>query len=369
MPGQNSTITLQTIIDDAATLGDVSPSLAVAGFSDGPALSIATDVMTALLLGGPNGEPFNWKWNRINVPSFPTIGLQQDYFVPGVVNVGWLETTFGVNINQAAVPKQKYTLEVKRDLDVSYEISGYPAKICWIQNDQCQAGTWGANPQGPTAASSSGSTTAGTNPSGLQNPGPGVIYTNPIGALQCPLNATTCIADPNGNLWVLTTYGTCGNTQPTWPPTPVYPTYQSPSITATTVADGTCVWTAINPKGQGFRLYPVPPQSGVVMQINPVAQMRIPVFKSVSQTLEPVPDDLVSYFKQGFFAECYRRNPDPKIRAKYIEEQALWMKALDKAVRQGSREQDDFGFYPGAGVMDTGFSFYGNRPDRPYGPW
>ena len=31
-----------------------------------------------------------------------------------------------------------------------------------------------------------------------------------------------------------------------------YPTLTTPSTTATTVIDGTVVWTAINPDGQGF---------------------------------------------------------------------------------------------------------------------
>lgn len=370
MAGQNSTIKLQEIVDDASTLGDVAPALATGGFSDAPALSIANDVISAMLLGGPMGQPFNWKWNRFNVTPFPTISLQQDYFVPGIVNLGWLEKAWATNINQPSIPKGKGQLEVKKDLDVTFTQTGYPGKICWLPNDQMTTGTWGAHPLGPTAGNPSGETSVtGATLTGLQNPGPNVVYTNPFGTLQSPINATTCITDPNGNLWVMTTFGTCGSTQPSWPPTPVYPTFANPSLVATTVADGTAVWTAINPKGQGFRLNPIPPQSGVVWVIQPIAQMRAPRFLALSQYLEPVPDDYATYFKQGFFAECYRRNPDPKIRAKYVTERQIWMDALDKAVKQGDREMDDYGFYPGSGVMDTGWGVNPITPANPYGPW
>jgi hypothetical protein len=156
---------------------------------------------------------------------------------------------------------------------------------------------------------------------------------------------------------------------------PVYPIYQAgnPSVSstvATTVNDGTVVWTAINPKGQGFRLNPIPPNTGVVWLVNPVAQMRVPRFTNMQQTLEPIPDDWESYFKNGFYAQCYRHSPDPKVRAKFKDEWEIFMKSLDNAVKQGQREMDDFGFYPGnPGVMDTGFALNPTRPDWPYGPW
>jgi hypothetical protein len=366
----NSNIRLQEVVDDASTLGDVAPALATGGFINAPALSIANDVMQAIINGGPGAQPFNWKWNRINVSPFNTNSYQQDYFVPGVINLGWLESSWAVNINQTSIPKQKIPLEVKKDLMVTDDQTGYPGKICWLPNSMLQTGTWGQAPLGPVAGSPSGTTDAsGPGQTGLQNPGPNVIYTNPIGTLAQPTNATTAIQDPNGNLWVLTTYGVCGNTQPSWPTTPVYPTIASPSTVATTVADGTCVWTAINPSGQGFRLNPIPPQTGVVWQIIVVAQMKAPRFSSLSQTLEPLPDDFEWAFKQGFFAECYRRNPDPKVRAKYRDERQLWLEALDKAVRQSDREEDDMGFYPGTSVMDTSWGTNPINPAYPFGPW
>lgn len=366
----NSSIKLREIVDDASSLGDVSPALATGGFSDAPALSIATDVMQAMVNGGPNAQPYNWKWNRFNATPFCTVSLQQDYFIPGLIKLGWLESAWASNINQTSIPKQKQQIEVKKDLEVTYDQTGYPGKLCWIPNSTCQTGTWGSTPLGPTAGNPSGDTTGiGVNPSGLQNPGPNVIYINPLGSLQNPTNATTCITDPNGNLWVLTTFGTCGATQPAWTNPPAFPTIQSPNTIASTITDGSCVWTAINPSGQAFRLNPIPPQTGVVWLIQPVAQMRAPRFLSMGQTLEPIPDDYATHFKQGFFAECYRRNPDAKVRAKYPLERQIWLEALDKAVRQGDREMDDVGFYPSTSIMDAGWGGGAINPAMPYGVW
>jgi hypothetical protein len=355
MAGSNSSIKLQQIVDDAFTLGDVAPALATGGVSDTPALSIANDVMAAIVLGGPQGQPLNWKWNRINVAPFPTISYQQDYLT-NTVNLAWIESAWCTNINQTAVIKEKLPLSAHRDLLVTYWQTGYPGKICWMQNDTLQTGVWGLHPFGPTAGKPSGETTAVSgNLTGLQNPGAGVIYTNPVGSSPAgPVNATTGITDPNGNLWVVTQYGTCGNTQPTWPTNPVYPTFNAPTTTATTVTDGTVVWTAVNPKGQGFRLNPIPPQTGVVWLIEPVCQARAVQFTSLSQTLDPIPDDYATYFKQGFFAQCYRRNPDSKVRAKFAEEWRVWLDSLNKAVMSGQREQDDFGFFPSSSIMDSG---------------
>ncbi len=366
----NSTIRLQEVVDDAGTLGDVAPALATGGHSMAPALSIANDVMQALINGGPNGQPYNWKWNRYNLPILYINSVQQDYFIPNLINIGWLESAWAVNINQTSIPKQKIPLEIDKDLLVTYEQGSYMAKVAWLPNNMLQTGTWGAAPLGPTAGFPSGQTTvSGPNQSGQQNPGPGVIYTNPVGTLTTPYNATTCITDPNGNLWVLTTFGTCGSTQPSWPLNPVYPTLRNPSLIPTTVTDGSAVWTAINPFGQGIRLSPLPPQSGVVWSIQVVGQMVAPRFFNLTQYLNPLPDAFEWAFKQGFFSQCYRRNPDPKIRARFQQENQIWLDSLDKAVKQMDREPDDFGFYPNSMIMDTGFGVNPITPALPFGPW
>lgn len=365
----NSSIPLQSIVDDARRRADLAPALATGGSSDQPALSIATDVMLDMVKGGPDGQRFNWKWNRFNVTpnplgvlgpvgggSFLTNSWQQDYAVPGVVNLDWIEAdVVAVNINQQQTRKQILQLEVKRDISKCCEGWQAPSKICWLPNDQLDYGVWGQ--------------TAQNSLNGLVNPGPLVVYTNPLGAGVSPVNPTTQIKDPNGNLWVLTTFGACGASQPSWPTNPAFPTLANQSTAATTQADGSCIWTVVNPKGQGFRVEPLPPQNAVVWLVRAVGQMIAPRFTSLGQLLNPVPDDHVTWFRQGFFARCYLAHPDPKIRSKFTQEYQLWLKGLDNAVKAGNREEDNSGFYPGGAIMDAGCGMFDPGPLYPFAGW
>jgi len=352
----NSSVTLQELVDDARSNAELAPAVPVGGYSDAPALSIANDVMQNMLAGGPMGQPFNWKWNRMLEQPFFINSWQQDYFIAGQVSLGWLESCTAVNFSTTQYPKPVRPVECKRDLLLTNSQSSTLAKICWMQNDTMLVGTWGQ----ATAISSTG----------LTNPGPGVVYTNPAGLPAMPINPTTSVKDAFGNLWTLTGYGTCGNTNPFITNlNPTFPTVQSPSTVSTTVADGSCTWTAVNPKGQGYRLSPIPGQTGPVWLIQPVAQSKVPFVATLGQFLDPVPDDFYTFFKQGFFAQCYRRSPDPKVRAKFEMEYQLWNKALTNAVMYGANQEDDWGFVPVSGIMETGYSYNPITPANPYGPW
>ena len=352
----NSSFRIQDLVDIARTRGDIAPALPTGGAYETVALSCANDAMTAMLAGSEKGSPFNFKFNRILIPPFFLNSYQQDY-ASSVVNLGWLESCNAYNTSSTQYPKPERYLEVRRDVMLVSNQTGRGAKISWMQNDTLTYGTWGQSQI--------------LSLTGLQNPGPGVVYTNPAGASAMPANPITQVADAFGNLWILTQYGTCGSTNNPFITNlnPVFPTFPNPSIVATTVTDGTVVWTAVDPKGQGFRINPMPTQTGPVWQITPIGQARIAPFVKLIQYLEPIPDDYFSYFKDGFFAQCYRYHPDPKIRAKFQDEYKIWMTSLSRAVSQGSREEDDFGFVPGSNVMDTGWAFNPVNPANPYGPW
>lgn len=419
----NSSYTLQNLVDIARTRGDIAPALPTGGAYETVALSAANDAMTEMLAGSAKGSPYNWKFNRINIPPFFINSYQQDY-ASNVVALGWLESCGAYNTSSTQFPKPYRVVEVKKDVLLTNQQTGNLAKIQWMQNDNLTYGTWGVSQL--------------LSLTGLQNPGPAVSYSNPAGMTSTPVNPTTQVKDSAGNLWLLMTYGTCGNVNPfdlvsssvviaggtvtvtvpnglsvgtiviasgltiltglngvplkvlTVSPTqftaavnlsngsdtvgsfaisPIYPTFPKPTIIATTVTDGSVVWTAINPKGQGFRLNPMPTQTGPVWQIAPIGQARIAPFTKLQQFLEPIPDDYFTYFKDGFFAQCYRYHVDPKIRAKFESEFTIWQNSLNKAVSQGNREMDDFGFVPASNIMDTGWAFNPVNPAMPYGPW
>lgn len=351
----NSSYTLQDLVDIARTLADVAPALPVGGAYETVATSSANDTMTAMLAGSSHGSPFNFKFNRIDIAPFFVNSWQQDYATANV-NLGWLESCNAYNTSSTQYPKPVRVVEVKRDVLITNAQTGNLAKISWMENDTLVYGTWGLSQQNSLT--------------GLQNPGPGAVYTNPIGMASTPINPVTQVEDAFGHFWVLTTYGTCGITNPFLTDlAPVFPTPLLPNTVATTVMDGTVVWTAVNPKGQGFRLNPMPSQTGPVWEIAPVGQAKIARFTSLGQYLEPIPDDFFTYFQNGFFAQCYRRSPNKDVRSKFSDEWKIWMESLDAAVRQGSREADDFGFVPTSNVMDSGWAFNPVNPAMPYGPW
>ncbi|HEX3682207.1 MAG TPA: hypothetical protein VHU83_06660 [Bryobacteraceae bacterium] len=325
----NSSITLQSVIDYARSFGDLQPVLAVGGYSQQPALTIANDTMAAMC-----SPAINWKWNRTRIPPFYTNSLQQDYAVPGVVRAGWLEHGFIVDINNTATPPPLWPIETVRDLEATSWQWGRIGQVAWLPNDQLTYGTWQAN----------------------------ATYTKILGTPGNPGTPLTQIVDPNGNFWAvsnnLNATVTTGSTQPTWPTSPTFPTYTNPTQAATTVTDGTVVWVAINPKGQGFRVNPLPPSSGLYYQINVIAQMRPVQFTATTQTLDPIPDDYANYFRQGFIAHAYRHSPDPKIQAKFKVEFELWTGAMATAVRQMDREKESNGIYPSESVMSSGYPIY-----------
>jgi hypothetical protein len=325
----NSTVKLQDVVDYAKTIGDIAPALEskVGGYSTKPILMIANAVAAELL----GSSAFPWKFNRMVVPMFLTTSWQQDY-AQNVTTMAWMEHTFAVDINSSAIPKPHWTLEAVRDLEATSVQWGIPAKVSWLPNDQLTYGVWGS----PVVGSL-------TN---ITNPGPSVVIQNPLGVNSAPINPITQIVDANGNLLTIKIYGTCGLTAPVLP---------ANSAAGTTVVDGSVTWVVMNPKAYGFRIWPIPPQASVVYAINVIAQMKPPVFTALSQTLEPIPDDFAIYFQTGFVAQCYRHSPDPKVRARFASEWAVWKDSLMNAVRRGDREKDDATFYPSRSVMDTGF--------------
>lgn len=310
----SSTTSLQSVVDYMSSMGELTPVLPVGGYSVATSLTIATDVMSELI-----AERFNWKWNRMRVPPFYTISWQQDYAQISSrfpAKIGWLEGAYWVDVNNTSLPKPTYPIEVKRDLPVTSISGNPPGKVAWHYNNQLNQSVW---------------------------PGPNMVYTPPVGAVITPTNPSTNILDANGNILVLTTYGTTGATPPAAP---------AASIEGTTVNDGTCIWTVVDPNGQGFRLIPLPPQQGVVYQVNVIAQMMTPPpFTSLGQMINPVPDDYARWFRDGFYVYCYKMSPNPQARGQFPQMLQNWLLAMEKARKQGDREEDNSQFIPDRSVV------------------
>src|SRR5271169_1149830 len=79
-----STIQIQNIVNFAATHIELLPLVGVGGYTNEPALSIANDVLSELLMGSERIPiPFPWKCNRNTANLLVTTYGKQDYLFAG----------------------------------------------------------------------------------------------------------------------------------------------------------------------------------------------------------------------------------------------------------------------------------------------
>ena len=344
----NSTTRLQDALDYCQTFADLQSVIPVAGYSVKKVLFCATAVMKKFL-----SSTLKWNFNRKVLPIGITNSWQQDY-ATNLTDVGFLQSGYLLEINNTSNPRPIWPLEaIQNSVETTHQY-GRPGQICALLNRDLQYGTWGAT---------------GIGTGGIQNPQPNQTIINPVGCTIAPANPVLQVRDPNGNLWVMTTIGTTGSSQPAWPATASiqYPSFQNTNVVPTTVNDGTCVWTAVNPSNWGFRLSPLPPQQAVPYQIFPVYQMRPPTFTSLGQFLEPIPDDYAPSFMDGMVAHFYGQVTDPRVRAKHSDAIVLWEKSLKESKESQDRTRDQAVMYPGTNIMQGGDTYWPN-PAMPFGP-
>jgi hypothetical protein len=328
------------MLDKVVTLGDIKPVLAdVSAFQLEPFLTICGDVYSDIV-----GVAFPHKWNEVKIPQFYTNSFQQDYALvnpdgSSFFNCEWLEKGIVIEMTGTVLPKPWGYAECGRDQTQATGSLLQPMNWSWptftctrLYNYMAYYGVWG---QGNT-----GSATFGN------NPGPGAVYTNPLANNTQQANPITQIIDTNGNLQVVTTYGTCGLTQPNWPAANALP--------GTKTTDGTTVWNVVDPNGIAIRINPVPSQTGVVFQFNLIGQMPAITFTDLSQTFAPFPDKYLKYFRQGIIAQCYRWASDAKVQAKFEKNYQIWLKSLADLREVQDRELEEYRFVPERTVMGCG---------------
>jgi hypothetical protein len=207
IPNSQSTVTLQDEVDILQTFGDLEPILNVGGQTSRVILTAANNVMNAIC-----AVQFPHKWNEANAPQFYINSLQQDYAVvnpngSSLTNLAWLERGIVVDINNTAEPKPWRLVETGRELTQSTgtmfnsSMASPLYLVNWLPNSLLYYGNWGAG--------NGGSGSFGNNPD------IGSVYM-PLVALgkSLPLNPIMQIQDANGNLLLLTGFGTEGTSAP-----------------------------------------------------------------------------------------------------------------------------------------------------------
>lgn len=276
-------------------------------------------------------ERFNWKWNRATAPPFYTNSFQQDYPQVGLANIGWGEDVDRVDINSTSIPKPIRQLTWRRQLSRCSTAWAPIDQLCWMYNYELSFGTW---------------------------PGQGVIF-SPLVAAQTKQNPIMSMIDANGNLLIVTGFGTTGSSAPVLP---------ASSAEGVTVTDGTVTWKVVGPMSQGFRVYALPGGTGPVWQVTPYYQMLLQKLTSLASFINPIPDDYARFFQAGYETYCLQSSPNPSDQTKGEKRYPLWLKAMMDCRKQGDREADAYALLPATSPVEE---TYGGRrnpqdPSQPY---
>jgi hypothetical protein len=316
----SSTNTIRTILDATAAQGIPDPRRKPAGYGTILALTLSNTVMADLVT-----ERFNWKWNRKMAAPFYTNAWQQDYPQLGLSNIGWLEDADRVEINNTSMPKPLTPMTVRKQLSRTSQSNGQIREVCWMYNSDMTYGVW---------------------------PGPGVTYSPLVTTAPTVQNQLMSMIDTNGNLLIVTGFGTTGATAPA---------AAVKATEGTTVTDGSVTWSVVSPTGMGFRVSALPSAGGPVYQINVAFQMEPVVITDLGQTIDPIPDSFSQHFQRGLDAQCLGASENPGDRARGLDLQREWLGAMVAMRKQGDKEVNAYGLVPATSPVET---IYGN-----YGPW
>lgn len=322
----NSTKSVQSLYDTVAGEGIPDPRRIPAGYAKNLSLQLAQEVMNQII-----SERFNWKWNRRNAAPFLTNSWQQDYPQVGLSDLGWLEDCDVVDINNTALPKPRWQITIRKQLSTTSLQPSRPNQICWMPNGLLVYGAW---------------------------PGAGVVFNTQLAPLTKP-NPVMSMIDSNGNTLVLTQVGTTGASAPA---------AEEGAVEGTTVDDGSCIWTVVDPNNAGFRLFPLPAATGPVLQVTPIYQKNAPAISDLLQLINPVPDDYSHYFLAGLRAKCLQASPNPGDRPRGQQAEQKWLESMAEISKQADREPDAYGLLPARPAVEPTFAYLRNPqdPSQPY---
>lgn len=323
----NSTVSVQSVIDNVTTQGVPSPLNAPGGYGTSLAIDIANDVLSELI-----NERFNWKWNAKNAPPFYTNSWQQDYPQVGNADIGWLENADRVDINNTSMPKPLVQITARKALPRTSYARGPIGNLAWAYNRELDFGKW---------------------------PGPNVTYYALVGPNPRYTNPVMSMIDTAGNMLIVTTFGTTGAAAPAAPPN---------SLEGVTVPDGTVIWTVVSPTSKGFRIHPIPGGNGPTYQIIPHYQMSPTLIQTLQDFIEPLPDDQARHFRRGYKAYCLGASPNPQDRAKFQDSYNEWIQTLLTIRKDGDKELNAYGLIPASYPVDDIYPGLRNPqdPSTPY---
>jgi hypothetical protein len=331
----NSTIKLSNVFNVIAAKGIPDPRGGPSGYGDQLALECANEVMADIVC-----ERYNQKWNRAYATPFYTNSFQQDYPQPAQAAgpIGWGEDGDVIDVNNTYIPPTMSNIKWRRGLSRTNVSRWWPENLCWMYNNELHIAVW---------------------------PGADVVI-YPLLGKSAPggQNPILNMRDANGNILIVTGFGTTGSTAPV---------LAANAAEGKTVEDGTVIWTCVSPTSQGFRIDRLPSAAGPTLKILPYYQLDPPRFTTMQQLLDPIPDSFSRFFFRGLQAQCLLNSPNPNDvkRGEVLTErnpetgEPAWMKEPKK---QGDRELNVYALLPATSVVEPKWgSSVPRTADNPYG--
>jgi hypothetical protein len=319
----NSSLTIETILDEQAAMGIYDPRSAPSGFNLALILRLANDTMADLIT-----ERFNWKFNRALANPFLTNSFQQDYPLPASAlpggPIGWGDDCDKIDINNTMIPKPvnvpgapKWKRNLPRAAAQVNGIIGGPTAIAWMYNLDMSYGTW---------------------------PGASTVFSPLITTGAVAQNPIMNFIDANGNFLILTGFGTTGLTQPI---------AAVNAAEGVTVTDGTCTWMVVSGTSQGFRIWPLPSGTGPVYQMIPSYQLDPPQFTALANTINPIPNSYARHFRRAFAYQCKGASSNPADKQEFLREYPMWLEGLKKMPQDADKEENAYGLVPATSPVDN----------------
>jgi hypothetical protein len=339
----SSTVTIQTVANLARIHVELAPVVDVGGFTGEPTLSLANSVLQEVLsptmeVEGGASVALDWKWNRAEMPMFPTAPNKQDYQIAGAsafslgsTQQGWsVDLTTNNGLTQSAGVVTVKTIEnhgfAIGDVVYLYNLtlangtaSAYNATL--TQNGTSSTWTGGVTITGTGAKSFTfaGVTAETSGAAGITD------YGWLAGGTMVGI-ATNSAIFPTRHLYAVRDqqpYGVSGD------PVKV---------------------NVIQDLGTGIiriRFTPVP--GNTIWGVNLVYQKKAPLITSLSGFWTPIPDELGYVYRQGFLAMSYRYVNSTRADREWAKFQA----AIFKAVGADDREASDRHLVPEDGFATT----------------
>lgn len=317
-----STLTLQNVVDYSRTNTRLIPIVGVGGLGSEPALSICNDVLQETL-----SAPYDWRFNRINLPPFSTFQYVQDYPVTGATAT--VIATNNNNPNAGIAPIGPATTSSLFPTN-GLTWAGGVATVTTTVPTTFQAGSQviianatvnGYNGTFPIASVIS-STQFTYNVGGPLTPsgGPGIQDINWLERCVLQDFANTSNVKPVHDIEVVANLPIESIIQP-----PFKVSFQLEDADSGTVT---------------FRSWPVPSSQIWTFFID--YQKKPPIKTSLAQTWTPLPDEMSYVIRQGFLAKALLHAEDPRAPVEYQRYQAYLLKFLDIK----DQEQRHESFFP-----------------------